>query len=38
VRNMLPIPYRTKALIVGLNKFSLDELDVLIHSHKGPPG
>ena len=34
VRNMLPVPYRSKALIVGLNKFSMDELDALIHSHK----
>jgi hypothetical protein len=38
VRNMLPSPYRGKALIVGLNKFSLDELDALIHSHKERPG
>ena len=38
VRNMLPVPYRSKALIVGLNKFSIDELDVLIHSHKERPG
>ena len=38
VRNMLPGPYRAKALIVGLNKFSLDDLDVLINSHKGRPG
>jgi hypothetical protein len=34
VRNMLPSLYRAKARIVGLNKFSIEELDVLIKDHR----
>ena len=34
VRNMLPSLYRAKARIVGLNKFSIEELDVLIKEHR----
>jgi hypothetical protein len=32
-RNILPPAYRTKANIVGLNKFSLDELEALLKLH-----
>ena len=38
VRNVLPIPYRANARIVGLNKFSLEELDTLIEWHQGNAG
>ena len=38
VRNILPIPYRANARIVGLNKFSLEELDTLIEGHRGSAG
>jgi len=34
VRNILPLPDRAKARIVGLNKFSLEELDTLIQGHR----
>lgn len=32
-RNMLPVAYRGTARIVGLNKFSIEELDTLISKH-----
>jgi hypothetical protein len=38
VRNVLPVPYRTKARIVELNRFSLEELDTLMERHRGSPG
>ena len=38
VRNILPIPYRANARIVGLNKFSLEELETLIERHRGNAG
>jgi hypothetical protein len=34
-RNTLPPAYRTQARIVGLNKFSLEELDALLKQHRG---
>lgn len=34
-RSMLPPVYRAKAQIVGLNKFSIEELDELIKQHGG---
>jgi hypothetical protein len=38
VRNILPVPYRANARIVGLNKFSLEELETLIEKHRGSAG
>jgi hypothetical protein len=38
VRNILPVPYRAKARIVELNKFSLEELETLMEQHRGSPG
>ncbi len=35
VRNIVPVPYRAKARIIELNKFSLEELDALMESHRG---
>jgi hypothetical protein len=35
VRNILPPAFRTSARIVGLNKFSIQEVDDLIKSHGG---
>jgi hypothetical protein len=35
VRNVLPPAYRAKARIVGLNKFSLNELEQLLKHHGG---
>ena len=32
-RRMLPPLFRAKAQVIGLNKFSLEELDVLIKHH-----
>ena len=37
VRNMVPVSYRSAARIVGLNKFSIEELDELIRLHGGRP-
>jgi hypothetical protein len=34
-RNTLPPAYRAQAQIVGLNKFSLEELDALLKQHGG---
>jgi hypothetical protein len=34
-RNILPHVYRAKARIVGLNKFSLEEIDELLKHHGG---
>jgi hypothetical protein len=33
-RNSLPPVYRSQALIVGLNKFSLDEIEELLKHHR----
>ena len=38
VRNMLPSLYRARARIVGLNKFSIEELDLLIKEHRPKGG
>ncbi|MBZ5639976.1 MAG: hypothetical protein LAO51_14610 [Acidobacteriia bacterium] len=38
VRNVLPVPYRANARIIGLNKFSLEELETLIERHQGNAG
>ncbi len=38
VRNILPIPYRAKARVIELNRFSLEELETLIEMHRGNPG
>jgi len=35
VRNMLPVAYRSVATIIGLNKFSIEQLDSLIKQHGG---
>jgi hypothetical protein len=35
VRNILPPAFRSAARIVGLNKFSLGDLDALLKSHGG---
>ena len=35
VRNILPPAYRASARITGLNKFSLQELDLLLRAHGG---
>jgi len=34
-RHMLPPAYRRNARIVGLNRFTIDELDGLLGRHKG---
>ena len=34
-RNTLPPAYRTQARILGLNKFSLEEIDALLKQHGG---
>jgi hypothetical protein len=34
VRSILPPPYRSQAKIVKLNKFTLEEIDEIIHQHK----
>ncbi|MGH9870043.1 MAG: hypothetical protein ACREAA_18000 [Candidatus Polarisedimenticolia bacterium] len=34
VRNMLPSAYRATARVVGLNKFSIEDLDTLIKQHR----
>jgi hypothetical protein len=34
-RNILPPNYRSKAKIVRLNKFSLEEIDEILRHHKG---
>jgi hypothetical protein len=36
-RGVLPPAYRSKAKIVGLNKFSLEQMEELIRHHKGQP-
>lgn len=35
VRNILPPAFRAKASIVGLNKFSIQQMDELLKSHGG---
>jgi hypothetical protein len=35
VRNSLPPAYRSTARIVGLNKFSIQEMDSLLQRHQG---
>ena len=35
VRNILPPAYRASARIIGLNKFSLEELEELLKHHGG---
>lgn len=34
-RNILPPNYRSQAKIVKLNKFSIEEIDEILHHHKG---
>jgi hypothetical protein len=34
-RNILPPNYRSKAKIVRLNKFSMEEIDEILRHHKG---
>ena len=34
-RAILPVPYRNQATIVQLNKFGVEEIDALLHDHKG---
>lgn len=37
-RNMLPGAYRARARVVGLNRFSIEELEALIRLHGGGSG
>jgi hypothetical protein len=34
-RNILPPVYRSRATVVALNKFTLEEIDDILHRHEG---
>ena len=37
-RNVVPPPYRADATIVGLNKFSIDQINTILGSHRSSQG